>query len=32
MIRITLLEEEQICAFYAGGRLYAEPKRARPLV
>lgn len=30
--RVTLLEEERISAFYAGGRLYAEPKRARPLV
>jgi len=28
--RITLLEEERICAFYAGGRLYAEPKRLGP--
>ena len=30
--RITLLEEEQICAFYAGGRLYAEPKRLGPVL
>jgi photosynthetic reaction center H subunit len=30
--RITVLEEEKICAFYAGGRLYAEPKRLGPLV
>jgi photosynthetic reaction center H subunit len=28
--RITLLEEERICAFYAGGRLYADPKRLGP--
>ncbi len=30
--RITLLEEDRICAFYAGGRLYAEPKRLGPVV
>jgi photosynthetic reaction center H subunit len=30
--RITLLEEDQICAFYAGGRLYAEPKRLGPVL
>jgi photosynthetic reaction center H subunit len=30
--RVTLLEEDQICAFYAGGRLYAEPKRLGPVV
>lgn len=30
--RITLLEEERISAFYAGGRLYAEPKRLGPVV
>lgn len=30
--RITLLEEERICAFYAGGRLYAEPKRLGPVL
>lgn len=30
--RVTLLEEEQICAFYAGGRLYAEPKRLGPVL
>jgi len=30
--RITLLEEEKISAFYAGGRLYAEPKRAESVV
>jgi photosynthetic reaction center H subunit len=30
--RITGLEEEKISAFYAGGRLYADPKRAEPLV
>jgi photosynthetic reaction center H subunit len=28
--RITILEEEKIQAFYAGGRLYAEPKRLGP--
>lgn len=30
--RITLLEEDKICAFYAGGRLYAEPKRLGPVL
>jgi len=30
--RITVLEEERISAFYAGGRRYAEPKRVEPLV
>jgi photosynthetic reaction center H subunit len=30
--RITVLEEEKISAFYAGGRLYADPQRARPLL
>jgi photosynthetic reaction center H subunit len=30
--RITVLEEERICAFYAGGRRYAEPSRLGPLV
>ena len=30
--RVTLLEEERICAFYAGGRLYAEPKRLGPVL
>jgi photosynthetic reaction center H subunit len=30
--RITLLEEERISAFYAGGRRYAEPKRTEPLL
>jgi photosynthetic reaction center H subunit len=30
--RITLLEEERIGAFYAGGRRYAEPKRLEPLL
>lgn len=30
--RVTLLEEEKISAFYAGGRLYAEPKRLGPVV
>ena len=28
--RITVLEEERIGAFYAGGRLYADPKRLGP--
>jgi photosynthetic reaction center H subunit len=30
--RITLLEEERIQAYYAGGRLYAEPKRLGPVL
>ncbi|MBS0374652.1 MAG: photosynthetic reaction center subunit H [Proteobacteria bacterium] len=28
--RITRLEEEQVCAYYAAGTLYAEPSRAEP--
>ncbi|MCU0681282.1 MAG: photosynthetic reaction center subunit H [Polyangiaceae bacterium] len=30
--RVTLAEEDQIGAFYAGGRLYAEPKRLGPVL
>jgi photosynthetic reaction center H subunit len=30
--RITLLEEDRIQAYYAGGYLYATPERSRPLV
>ncbi len=30
--RVTVLEEERICAFFAGGRLYAEPKRLGPVI
>ncbi len=30
--RVTILEEERIGAFYAGGRLYAESKRLGPVV
>lgn len=30
--QITMLEEEKIGAFYAGGRLYAEPKRLGPVL
>ena len=30
--RITVLEEEKICAFYAGGRLYGTAKRLGPVV
>jgi len=30
--KVTLLEEEKIQAFYAGGRLYADAKRAEPIV
>jgi photosynthetic reaction center H subunit len=25
--QVTLLEEEKICAYYAGGNLYASPER-----
>lgn len=30
--RVTMLEEERICAYYAGGRLYADPKRLGPVL
>lgn len=30
--RITLLEEERICAYFGAGTLYAEPGRAEPLI
>lgn len=30
--RITLLEEDRIMAYYAGGHLYATPQRAEPLI
>ena len=30
--RITLLEEDRICAFFAAGRLYATPRRLGPVV
>ena len=29
---VTRLEEDRICAYYAGGHLYATPERAEPLV
>lgn len=29
---ITVLEEEKICAYFAGGRRYATPKRVAPLI
>lgn len=29
---VTRLEEDKICAYYAGGHLYAIPERAEPLV
>lgn len=29
---ITLLEEDRICAYYAGGQLYATPSRSQPLI
>lgn len=30
--RITLLEEDKVCAYYGGGHLYAVPSRAEPLL
>jgi photosynthetic reaction center H subunit len=30
--RITLLEEDKVCAYYGGGHLYARPSRAEPLL
>ena len=30
--KVTIMEEERISAFYAGGRMYAEPKRLGPIV
>jgi len=30
--RITLLEEDRICAYYGGGTLYATPQRREPLI
>jgi photosynthetic reaction center H subunit len=30
--QITLLEEDKITAYYAGGQLYATPDRAEPLI
>jgi photosynthetic reaction center H subunit len=30
--RLTTLEEERICAYYAGGRLYADASRLGPVV
>jgi photosynthetic reaction center H subunit len=30
--QITLLEEEKIMAWFAGGTMYADPKRAEPVV
>lgn len=29
---VTLREEDQICAYYGGGTLYAEPSRGEPLL
>jgi len=29
---ITLLEEEKVMAYFGGGTLYADPKRAEPLI
>lgn len=30
--RITLLEEDKVCAYYGGGHLYALPSRSEPLI
>jgi photosynthetic reaction center H subunit len=30
--RITLLEEERVCAYYGGGHLYAVPSRTEPVL
>jgi photosynthetic reaction center H subunit len=30
--QVTRLEEEKICAYFAGGYLYATPVRAEPLL
>ncbi|MDP3235852.1 MAG: photosynthetic reaction center subunit H [Myxococcales bacterium] len=30
--RVTVMEEELVSAFYAGGKLYAEPRRLGPLL
>jgi len=30
--QVTLLEEDRICAYYGGGRLYAVPERQEPFV
>lgn len=30
--QITLLEEDKICAYFAGGTLYADPQRQEPIV
>jgi photosynthetic reaction center H subunit len=32
MEQVTRLEEEKICAYFAGGYLYATPERAEPLI
>jgi len=30
--QVTLLEEEKICAYFAGGKLYAHPSRQEPIL
>jgi photosynthetic reaction center H subunit len=30
--QITLLEEDKVMAYYAGGHLYATPSRSEPLI
>jgi photosynthetic reaction center H subunit len=30
--QITMLEEEKICAFYAGGYLYSDPSKLNPVI
>ena len=29
---VTFLEEDRICAYFAGGHLYATPARSEPLL
>lgn len=30
--QVTLLEEEKVCAYFAGGKLYADPSRQEPVL
>jgi len=31
-MQVTLLEEEKVCAYFAGGTMYAEPARQEPVL
>jgi len=31
-MQITLLEEEKVCAYFAGGTMYADPARQEPVL